>query len=91
MGLSRDVTARQIVGLAEAPVSNAAIEQVRVRVLPDGRLSREDAASYIGCAPKTLAMWASQGKGPAFVKVAGKAFYFLESLDRFIVEGRAGV
>ena len=41
--------------LAEA--EGHAIEQVRVRVLPDGRMSRKDAATYLGRAEKTLAMW----------------------------------
>jgi len=60
------------------------IEQVRVRVLPDGRMSRDDAARYLGHAPKTLQMWAFQKKGPRFVKVAGRVFYFKAELDRFV-------
>jgi hypothetical protein len=55
-----------------------------VRVLPDGRLSRDDAARYLGHQPKTLAMWALSGKGPRSVKVGGRVFYFRESLDAFI-------
>ena len=34
------------------------IEQVRVRVLPDGRMTRENAATYLGMKSKTLAMCA---------------------------------
>ncbi len=33
------------------------VDQVRVRVLPDGRMTRRDAAAYLGFAEKTLAMW----------------------------------
>jgi hypothetical protein len=55
-----------------------------VRVLPEGRMTREDAAKYLGRAPKTLAMWALQGKGPRFVKVAGRVFYYRRELDQFI-------
>jgi hypothetical protein len=62
----------------------ASIEQVRVRVLPDGRMTRDNAARYLGHASKTLAMWALQGKGPSFVKVAGRVFYYRAELDRFI-------
>ena len=40
------------------------IDRVRVRILPDGRMTREDAARYLGHATKTLAMWQLQGKGP---------------------------
>jgi hypothetical protein len=57
---------------------------VRVRVLPDGRMTRDDAARYLGHQPKTLAMWHLQGKGPRSVKVGGRVFYFREDLDRFI-------
>jgi hypothetical protein len=61
-----------------------AVEQIRVRVLPDGRLARNDAARYLGCAPKTLAMWAMYGRGPPTVKVAGRVFYYRSDLDAFI-------
>ena len=60
------------------------VEQVRVRVLPDGRLTRSDAARYIGAAEKTFAMWQLQGKGPRSVKVGGRVFYYRDDLDRFI-------
>jgi hypothetical protein len=42
------------------------VEAVRVRVLPDGRMDRANAAAYLGYAPKTLAIWLGQGKGPKF-------------------------
>lgn len=61
-----------------------AVETVRVRVLPDGRLTREDAAKYLGKQPKTLAMWAMQGKGPQGVRVGGRVYYYMKDLDRFI-------
>ncbi len=60
------------------------IEQVKVRVLPDGRMTREEAAKYLGYEVKTLAMWALNGKGPRAVKVGGRVFYFKDDLDTFI-------
>ncbi len=60
------------------------VEVVRVRVLPDGRMTREDAARYLGLKPKTLAMWAVEGKGPRSVLVGGRRFYFKGELDAFI-------
>ena len=71
----------------QAPAS--AVEQVRVRVLPDGRMTQDHAALYVGVASKTLANLASQGKGPRRVKVQGRVFYYREDLDRFI-RGTAG-
>ncbi len=61
-----------------------AIDSVRVRVLPDGRMDRRNAALYIGMKPKTLAMWELEGKGPPSIKVGGRRFYFKAELDRFI-------
>jgi hypothetical protein len=81
MGVLRDLTARQLAGLADG------VEQVRVRILPDGRMSREDAARYLGHRPKTLAMWALSGSGPRSVKVGGRRFYFRSDLDAFIRGG----
>ncbi len=60
------------------------IEQVRVRVLPDGRLTRKEAAKYLGRAEKTLAMWKLEGKGPKSVLVGGRRFYFKDTLDAFV-------
>ena len=62
----------------------ATIDSVRVRVLPDGRMDRRNAALYIGMKPKTLAMWELEGKGPPSIKVGGRRFYFKADLDRFI-------
>ena len=60
------------------------IEQVRVRILPDGRLTRKDAAKYLGRAEKTLAMWEMEAKGPKSVLVGGRRFYFKNVLDAFV-------
>jgi hypothetical protein len=84
MGVSRDLTARQLAGLTDGGV-----EQIRVRVLPDGRMTRDDAARYLGHQSKTLAMWGWHGKGPRSVKVGGRIFYFRDDLDAFIRGGEA--
>ncbi len=60
------------------------VDQVRVRILPDGRMTRKDAAAYPGRKPKTLAMWELEGKGPKSVKVGGRRFYFKDVLDAYI-------
>ena len=59
-------------------------QEVRVRVLPDGRMTRRDAALYLGLSPKTLAIWASQGRGPRRIRVGGRVFYFRDDLDAFV-------
>ncbi len=73
--------------LHETRISEPALEQVRVRVLPDGRMTREDAASYLGMRPKTLAMWALEGKGPPAHRVMGRVFYYKNDLDDLIRGG----
>ena len=65
-------------------VMDVAIETPRVRILPDGRMAREDAARYLGLKPKTLAMWELNSKGPKSVKVGGRRFYFKDVLDAFV-------
>ena len=64
----------------ERAESRGAIERVRVRLLPDGRMTRANAARYLGHA-KTLAMWALQSRGPHFIKVGGRIFNCLSNLD----------
>ena len=60
------------------------IDLVRVRVLPDGRMDRKKAATYLGMSEKTLAMWAWETKGPQSKRVGGRIFYYKEDLDAFI-------
>ena len=63
------------------------LEQVRIRVLPDGRVSRADAATYLGRSAKTMADWYSKGIGPRARKVGGRVFYFLADLEAFAATG----
>tara|TARA_B100000315_G_C14126480_1_gene384931 strand:- start:232 stop:465 length:234 start_codon:yes stop_codon:yes gene_type:complete len=63
------------------------VEPVRVRVLPDGRMNRSNAAKYLDKATKTLAMWAMAGKGPPVHRSGGRCFYYLQELDDYIAEG----
>ena len=61
------------------------VETVRVRILPDGRMTREDAALYLGMKPKTLAMWDLQDPAKlGGIKVGGRRFYFLDRLKAFV-------
>lgn len=60
------------------------LETEAIRILPDGRMDRKNAAKYLGFSPKTLAIWHSQGTGPRCVKVRGLAFYFKDDLDAVI-------
>ncbi len=64
------------------------MERPRVRMLPDGRMTRVNAATYLGYAEKTLAIWIGQGKGPKMTKVGGRCFYYKDDLDAFI-QGKA--
>ena len=68
----------------QSPVADASVEAVRCRMLPDGRMTQEDSARYLGLKEKTLAMWALQRKGPPFVRVEARVFYFKADLDAFI-------
>jgi hypothetical protein len=57
------------------------IERVRVKMQPGGRMDAGNAARYLGRAPKTLAMWRMQGKGPRWFKMGGRVVYFQDDLD----------
>lgn len=67
----------------------AQIEEVRIRVLPEGRVSRAGAAAFLGYDPKTLAQWAWAGKGPLPRKVPGsnRVFYRIADLKAFLATG----
>ena len=65
------------------------IERVKVRVLPDGRMTRSDAAKYLGVAVKTIAMWDLEDPTRlGGIKVGGRRFYYIGRLDA-VIRGEA--
>jgi len=48
------------------------------------RLTREEAAEYLRCAPQTMRWWAAQKMGPRFAIVAGKALYRRDDLEAWV-------
>ncbi|MCC6789098.1 MAG: helix-turn-helix domain-containing protein [Hyphomonadaceae bacterium] len=49
-------------------------------------LRERQAASFLGVAPKTLANWRSQGKGPKFCRLGRAIGYRQEDLDVFVAD-----
>ncbi len=74
----------EVVAGRPVEIETAEIEPVRVRVLPNGNMDSNNAAKYVGRAPKTLAMWRMQGIGPKWTKNGGRVFYNKEALDAFM-------
>ncbi|WP_116745455.1 helix-turn-helix domain-containing protein [Janthinobacterium sp. 78] len=64
------------------------ISSPSITVLADGRMSRKDAALYLGLAAKTLAMYATKGSGPSFVK-GGRIWYRQDDLDAWLSDLKA--
>lgn len=60
------------------------MQTLEVRMFPDGRMDRPNAAIYTGFSVKTLAMHASKGTGPKFQKIGGRVFYRREDLDEWV-------
>ena len=81
--------ALQIAHERQVEVVEAEIETVRIRVLPGGRMDSNNAAKYLGRAPKTLAMWRMQGRGPKWTKSGGRVNYYKDWLDAYIQEEEA--
>ena len=60
------------------------VDVSKVAATPDGRVSRADAAKFLGFKPKTLAEWYRKGKGPRSQLVGGRRFYNLRDLANFV-------
>ena len=74
---------------ATTKIEESAIERVKVRILPDGRMTRRDAAKYLGIAVKTVAMWDLENPAKlGSVKVGGRRFYYKPRLDQ-VIRGEA--
>jgi hypothetical protein len=59
------------------------VEQVKVQVLPDGRVDRKNAARALNRKPKTLAEWKLRGIGPRPFLVGGRVFYNWAEVQAF--------
>lgn len=60
------------------------VSYTTVRATPDGRLTRKEAAKYLGLAENTLANWKSRGEGPKPMRLGRRVFYRLTDLQAFI-------
>jgi len=68
----------------------SAIVELRVphlTVRQGGRLSRKDAAAFLGMKPSTLKSWRRCGFGPRSIKVGGRCFYDIVELKAFSAGG----
>jgi hypothetical protein len=65
------------------------LEEVRIRVRPGGRVSRSDAALYLGLSPNTLAHWRCVGIGPRSRKLPGtnRVYYLIADLEAYLATG----
>jgi hypothetical protein len=58
----------------------------KVRLLPNGRVDRRNAAIRLGLSQATLQQWAWLEKGPRFYMVGGRAQYELGDLEAFAIK-----
>ncbi len=56
------------------------VEVVKVRIFPDNRVDRQNAAIALGRSVKTLASWKCRGIGPRPINVGGRVFYDWEEV-----------
>ena len=52
--------------------------------IKDNLLTRKQAAEYLGFVHQTLAKWASQGGGPKYLLIGGRAYYRKSDLDAWV-------
>lgn len=55
-----------------------------LKILPDGRMTTNSAAQYLGFSPGALNNYRVLGGGPEFVKVRGRVFYYQADLDKWL-------
>lgn len=65
----------------------ANVTYATVRATPDGRLSADSAATYLGINRATLANYRCKGIGPKFSKLGRLVFYKLSDLDEWLAIG----
>ena len=60
-------------------------DQIPVKFYPDSRLDTANAALYLGMTKSALAHFRCKGKGPRFVKIGKRIFYFQVAIDEWII------
>lgn len=63
--------------------SSESHQALRLQVLPDGKVNRQNAALFLGRAPKTLAEWHRLGIGPSSFLIGCRRFYWLDELRAY--------
>lgn len=58
----------------------------QLNILPDGRMTVEDAANYLGLSISTLARYRRVGGGPPYI-YRGRVFYYKADLDQWLQDG----
>lgn len=56
-------------------MAGSGVEQVTIRVLPDGRVTAADGGKILDRTAKTMAHWRGRGWGPRPIEVGGRIFY----------------
>jgi predicted DNA-binding transcriptional regulator AlpA len=46
--------------------------------------TQEEAASFLGLKPSTLAAWRHQGRGPRYIKIGRSCFYLESDLEQWL-------
>jgi hypothetical protein len=59
-----------------------------IAIEPPVKLTRRDAADYIGVSYPTLCTWATTGGGPPYLKVGAKVIYLQRDLDDWLASRR---
>lgn len=70
-------------------VKNDTLTVPSLTVRQGSRLSRKDAAAYLGVQPQTMKSWARTGYGPRSITVGNRCFYEIADLQAFVGGGRA--
>ncbi len=67
-----------------AVIPDLAVERVKVRVLPNNKITRADFSKASGRTTKTLYEWARLGVGPMPHNIGGRVFYDWDEVQAFL-------
>ena len=56
----------------------------------DNRLRTKHAAAVLNVSPRTLALWRSNGAGPAYYKVGKRIYYRIDDLEKYRDDNNLG-
>ena len=73
-----------IISEMDVLIRNAIRDELASKLETSDKMTKAEAAEYLGLKPSTLSKWITDGKGPKYLKAGSRVYYRKEWLDEYL-------